>query len=210
MYGVFVDGQAVCEGYAKAYQYLMNKAGIVTIYICGKATGTDGGQTAHGWNISKINGNWYHTDCTWGDPTIVGASAEVQKANVDYAYLNITAADLSSTHVIGNQIFTVPNCTATKDNFYVKNGLYFTSFDKNAVDSAVKTKLQSMNGSKETKLYIKFKNHSDAATAKDYLTNKDSGSSHFFTLTAGLNNFVKKYTVNSPIAGCFCFTLTYA
>ena len=48
--GVFIDNSAVCLGYAKAYQYLLNAAGIDAITVCGNAQTPDG-DSGHAWNV---------------------------------------------------------------------------------------------------------------------------------------------------------------
>ncbi len=55
---VFMDGVAVCEGYAKTYNLLLHEAGIKT---CCVHNGD------HAWNVVKINGEWFHIDTTWDD-----------------------------------------------------------------------------------------------------------------------------------------------
>lgn len=62
--GVFSEEHysAVCEGYAKAFQLLLNAAGIENVYVVGKASGT-----GHAWNQVKIAGDWYNVDPTWND-----------------------------------------------------------------------------------------------------------------------------------------------
>jgi len=61
--GVLLHGTGVCDSYARAYQMLCTAAGLECIYVSGRA----GGGT-HGWNLVKIDGKWYHVDCTWDDP----------------------------------------------------------------------------------------------------------------------------------------------
>ncbi len=62
MYGVLVNGKAVCEGYSKAYQYMLNELGIEN-YLCSST------QLCHVWNIVKLNGKFYHVDITFDDPS---------------------------------------------------------------------------------------------------------------------------------------------
>lgn len=59
--GVFCNKKAVCEGYAKAYIYLLDKLGIES-YMCSSEI------LNHAWNIVKIDNKYYHTDVTWDDP----------------------------------------------------------------------------------------------------------------------------------------------
>lgn len=56
---------AVCEGYAKAFQLLMNAAGVANAYIIGLGNG--GG---HAWNMAQMDdGYYYYFDVTWSDST---------------------------------------------------------------------------------------------------------------------------------------------
>lgn len=63
---VFIYHKSVCEGYALAFFALADKAGIE----CG-FTGGDSldGKTGHVWNCVKIDGELYHVDATWCDPS---------------------------------------------------------------------------------------------------------------------------------------------
>lgn len=61
--GAILEKKAVCEGYALAYKYYMNRLGIPCKVIGGMG---DGGP--HAWNQIEINGKWYLVDATWDDP----------------------------------------------------------------------------------------------------------------------------------------------
>lgn len=58
-YGALIDGTAVCDGYAQAYAFMLEAAGIP----CEFASGGN-----HGWNLVEVDGAWYHVDTTWDDP----------------------------------------------------------------------------------------------------------------------------------------------
>ena len=60
-YGVLVDRDAVCQGYAFAFNYLVRRLGIVSDYVISD-------EINHGWNIVKVGNYWYHLDATWDDP----------------------------------------------------------------------------------------------------------------------------------------------
>lgn len=51
----------VCCGYAKAFQYLMQKLGIPTYFVIGW------GGELHAWNIIKLDDEYYNVDVTWDD-----------------------------------------------------------------------------------------------------------------------------------------------
>ena len=72
--GMFLDdGQAVCDGIAKAFSTLCNIEGISCYKVNGTAVQKSGSSTTtsgHAWNkvkISNITDTWYTVDCTWGD-----------------------------------------------------------------------------------------------------------------------------------------------
>lgn len=58
-YGVFVEQNAVCQGYALAFQTLMNRARIPCCFVSG---------VGHAWNAVQLGGAWYYVDTTWDDP----------------------------------------------------------------------------------------------------------------------------------------------
>lgn len=60
-YGVLVERSAVCQGYALAYKYLLNKAGITCYMVTSDAM-------CHAWNLIELNGEYYQVDVTWDDP----------------------------------------------------------------------------------------------------------------------------------------------
>ncbi|MBE6599086.1 MAG: hypothetical protein E7638_06555 [Ruminococcaceae bacterium] len=62
MEGVFVDRNAVCQGYALAYSFLLKEVGIESMIVVSAPMN-------HAWNMVKINNKWYHVDVTWDDPT---------------------------------------------------------------------------------------------------------------------------------------------
>ncbi len=59
---VFLQGKSVCQGYAKAMQYMLQQAGIQCLLVTGFTNGE-----RHGWNLVRVNGNYYYLDPTWGD-----------------------------------------------------------------------------------------------------------------------------------------------
>ncbi len=105
---------------------LLQKLGIETALVTGTAQGG-----AHAWDLVLADGDWTYVDPTWGDAEFLdqsGASSE-DLSGINYDYLCVTTEDLSSTHSFGVP-YALPDCTATKDNYYVHEGLYFTRYDK--------------------------------------------------------------------------------
>lgn len=72
IYGTFIEKQAVCEGYAKAFKCLLDELEIPCIIVCGTGTNSAGLTESHAWNYVFINNKWYAVDVTWDDPIING------------------------------------------------------------------------------------------------------------------------------------------
>lgn len=66
-YGVFVDGNAVCQGYALAFKVLMDRANVPCSYVDGEG---------HAWDIVQLDGIWYYVDSTWDDPVNIGTTGD--------------------------------------------------------------------------------------------------------------------------------------
>ncbi|MDO5133949.1 MAG: hypothetical protein Q4D81_13370, partial [Eubacteriales bacterium] len=72
-YGALVEdstgnpGGALCDGYALAYEYLLQRAGITCTMICGYAGASDEDIEKHAWNLILLDDEWYEVDATWDD-----------------------------------------------------------------------------------------------------------------------------------------------
>ena len=121
IYGALVEGKALCEGYARAFQYLLCRAGIQGYFVEGIAGGVN-----HAWNLVVIDDEYYYVDITWDDPASENVVTEETRI-VDYAYFNVTTEELERTHTIESS--WVPECTATKNNFFSSRGHILDEFD---------------------------------------------------------------------------------
>ena len=98
--GALLKGTAVCSGYAKAYEALLDAAGIPNATITGYAGGY------HAWNLVQVDGQWYHVDATWDDPTTRGGDY------VRYTYfLKSDKVMVSRSHRDWEAVYA---CTSTK------------------------------------------------------------------------------------------------
>lgn len=92
-YSALVEGKSVCAGYARAYQYLMQRLGI-SCYYCTGFAGED-----HAWNIVGLDDGYYNVDVTWDDTP-----------GGEYDYFNKTDEDYADTHVRRDLSVNLPKC----------------------------------------------------------------------------------------------------
>ena len=97
-YSALVNGRTVCAGYARAFQYLMQRLGIPCYYCTGFA-GED-----HAWNIIKLGEDYYNVDVTWDDtdtPT--------------YDYFNKSDREFRTSHMRTGLAVYLPACGSGMD-----------------------------------------------------------------------------------------------
>ena len=157
-YGALVEGKAVCEGYARAMQLLLNNIGIETTLISGVA-GED--KQPHMWNIVTINENKYHLDPTWDDID--------DKQDVSHIYFNVSSDVISRTH----DEFIWVDCSSMEENFYKKNNLLFDNWDNNA-SLTVKNIISDCAVNQTEKIEIAFSNKEAFDKAVNSLINENS------------------------------------
>lgn len=123
---VFLYGESVCQGYAKAVQYLLQKRGIQSALVIGSV-----GEEGHAWNLVKVDQEYYYVDATWGDASYQlenADAAEDRFLGINYDYLCVTTEQLERTHRPADPAL-MPLCKSLSANYYVREGAYFTSLD---------------------------------------------------------------------------------
>jgi len=128
IYSVFVYHLSVCQGYAKATQYLLNRLGVECALVQGTVETGEG----HAWNLVRVDGDYYYVDTTWGDVSYRIEEMPAQDDEVpeiNYDYLNVTSQEILRTHRISGPV-PMPVCTAEEANYYRMEGAFFTSYDR--------------------------------------------------------------------------------
>ncbi len=184
-YGCLVEKKAVCEGYSKAMQLLLNALGIE----CGTITGYKGSEP-HMWNIVKVKDRWYHVDVTWDSSGSLGR----------YNYFNLDDKTIKVDHTINKSVtalkkltdnkrynFNLPKCSSMVENYYNKNAVKMDRLDSNAVIK----KLVNLSSKQKKYLYIKITaNYDDVKN--QLLTQKQ-----IFKCIKSANNQVSKNKIST-------------
>lgn len=142
---VFLNGETVCQGYACATQYLLDLLGVQSAIVTGKADGE-----AHAWNLVNMDGEYYYVDTTWGNSRYLNDNSGEEKY-VNYNYLGMTSEEISTSHQ-AETVYELPECIASENNYYVHEGLYFDTWDPDAVGELYRQAWQSG----EKKVSVKF------------------------------------------------------
>lgn len=112
IYGTLINKEAVCEGYAKTFKYILDKLDIPCIIACGIGQNSKGQTESHAWNYVKLNNAWYAVDVTWDDPVIIGNGSVTNEMRYHYFLRGSNSFFKDHTedgNLIGNFRFTYPN-----------------------------------------------------------------------------------------------------
>ena len=126
---VFLNHSSVCQGYAKAVQYLLKQLKVPATLVIGTVETGEG----HAWNLVKVENEYYYVDATWGDASYQLQNNEdsqmIQNTGaISYDYLCVTTEELTRTHTLA-EIVPLPMCNCLDANYYVKEGAYFEKAD---------------------------------------------------------------------------------
>lgn len=134
--GVFLDGKAVCGGYAKAYQYLLQKAGMQALYVTGEANSPEGEQR-HGWVCQQINGENYFSDPTWSDCF----ESQSYSDFISHTYFCLNSNEISATHTCDDKFSNIISDKSSY-NYFKQQGLYFEDYNTADIRAAIKNRLE--------------------------------------------------------------------
>ncbi len=122
VYGALVEKKALCEGFAKAYSYLCNIAGIENMIVTGT---TD---VPHMWNMVKLGENWYHVDVGWDKPADI--LAEQYPDMVLYQYFLADDSIMENNRMISEELCIPPAADSTDMNYFHYEDIYAESYDE--------------------------------------------------------------------------------
>ena len=119
-----VENSAVCDGYSYAYEYLLQKAGIRSTVIAGRAGDDEADAGPHSWNLVELYGEWYEVDATWDD-----ISAE-EALDTEVEYSEIAEEAMNNEWYTGRLTHFLFNVTTEQISSFDPGSYYRYSTDR--------------------------------------------------------------------------------
>ena len=161
-YGCVVGGKASCEGYARAFQYLLSKLNIDNRLVTGESTEDGENYIGHMWNYVLLDGEGYFVDVTWDDPK---TATQVLR----HTFFNVTTNDILLEHRNIEQ--NLPLCTATKYNYFVYEHAFINNVEIEQLKVAVENAVYISHRRGYKCVELRFNDEASLQQAKDTLFN---------------------------------------
>jgi hypothetical protein len=148
--GVFLSHAAVCEGIAKAFKYLCDKANLFCMLVSGSSADSQTGQiVSHAWNIVKLNDGFAHMDVTWD----INVSTHSHFDRYDYFCISDEDAKLDHTYS------DTPPCISSSHSYFVSKKAMISSL------SGLEPFLSAKMAAQEEVIYFKLKRNGSLTRA---------------------------------------------
>lgn len=136
----FFQGESVCAGYAKAYQYLMQKAGLRCTTISGEwiddSLVQGDNSRAHAWNLVYLDDDWFYVDTTSGDIIDYGP-------HTCYQFFLLSTQEAQPIYAPSIE---VPSTKAPEKNYFQKHHLYLEKYDEEVLQCSIKRMKEQGDG----------------------------------------------------------------
>lgn len=181
VYDSLITGKAICEGYSRAVQILLDKADIDNYLVVGD--GESNGEIApHMWNVVEIDNLNYHLDVTWDDSG--------EDDSIVYFYFNVTDEMIQKDH------FNIE----PENNFCISDLFYYYVVDNSYVKSyngfsehSFRTAEVLKNG--ENKVKFVFEKSSDFKKAINDIENNKGFFDYIYSSVNWSNRKLNPYKV---------------
>lgn len=133
MVSPFIYRQSVCEGFAFAFSYIMNRLGFPCGIVSGQSTLANL-EGSHAWNIIKLGNDYFHLDITW----------DICIKKEDYPFFDYFMLDdslMRKDHEWNDK--SLPLCTNSSMEFYSRRGLICRN--RNEIVMCLSKQLKSQN-----------------------------------------------------------------
>lgn len=141
IYGALVTHEAVCAGYAKAFEYLMKKVDVNALYDSSTFFPDEEGST-HAWNCMWADGVLYCIDVTWDDSDYTD---KYGRPYYKYDYFGLTTEELMRVDSHEGLFRGIVGQTASADSslsFHVRAGAFLQSYDRSRLTSVFRSQYE--------------------------------------------------------------------
>ena len=179
MVGPLLRGRGVCGGISLAASFLLNGVGVDTGVIIGKTHEGEG----HAWNMTRIDGEWYHLDVTW-DLSAYGG-------HMKHDYLNVDDRFMSRSRTWE----TAPAASSMMRNYHSMDGVVVYRLED------IPRIMQRLTAERRRKIEFRI----SEPLIPHY--HKSAGTSALADALRGTGGIYSEYY--NPITGCHVFDITY-
>lgn len=117
--GALINGQAVCDGYSKAFKYLLDQTSIESLIVSGTACNQKSlKHENHSWNMVKIGGKWCHVDLTFNTSIRINDYLR-------YDYFGLSNVQINTDHTFIENMY--PRSLGNEFEYYRRHHLYVNS-----------------------------------------------------------------------------------
>lgn len=170
--GVFVDNEAVCQGYALAFYRLCKEFGFDV-----RVVESDPYEGCHAWNLVYVGDAYYYIDATWDDgDTPFG---DHYYFLVDYATLQSKDSEQYKEHKLNSNVY---------DNDAYFNSVYRNNISEAPYDAAAKSIANcsiEVNYTNPLASVVKNSDGAELTQGKDYFINALSNESFMTVIGIG-------------------------
>jgi len=119
--GGLIEKRAVCEGFARSYLYLCQRAGLRCMYIQGQNSNGN-----HAWNFVEVDGKWYMADLTADGafPGVCGHGAFLRSQSYFDAEYDIRSRNISGKDTTYNNdnLYCYATLPVLESSDYISQG----------------------------------------------------------------------------------------
>ncbi|MBO4653439.1 MAG: hypothetical protein J5649_09020 [Lachnospiraceae bacterium] len=185
--GVFINGKAVCAGYARALQYLLQRCGVECAEVVGniRKESNNGKSETHAWNIVKIDGDYYYLDATWDDSS--DTVQTVKSTDLGFDYFCVTTEEIRRTRDIDLCPVPMPVCAAVRANYFTHNDYVLDEYNLGMIKTMARTAASEQRKS----FAFKCSTKDLYLTAMDRLFNTGNDGYEVVAAAASMNRKIK-------------------
>lgn len=159
-YGALVGERAVCDGYANALMYLLNRLGMESRIVYG----SDENGIPHAWNIVRVEGEYYHVDLTWdllsGEmlfPIYTNFNITEQKAREKRV---IYSPKENKEYTSFSYYLPIPECVSEKYQYYRYNDCLIKEYPNGGKEKIIR-KVGKVMKENQTSIQFLFDSNED-------------------------------------------------